>query len=450
MRWLIMVTVGFTFVGCTVEPAMYQHVPDTVDQETFQRDFADCRVKMNQTPPQPGTGLAAALGNLAVEMQVRDDCMRAKGYVRVQQPAPGTAAAQSQQQAALPKPANSESHTPRQEPAITTDVSEIAFRCPAPGTVVEYNTGAILTFSGANGFTCAYSDRMGNSAAKYAAFSDDTALLNAGLGRLWPLRIGTELTVGANQGTSYRVEKFTVLRKETVVIAAGSFDTIVVGQVETGDGQRAKRLLWYAPEPRVIVKSTFTLEAAGGNAAIRSGVTPASASLVPGDYEVVRVAVPVDSRPPATAAAPAAPVQAPPASAIPATGSPVETVHLVQQHGTFLVPVQVNGRITLDFVLDSGAADVAIPADVVLTLIRTGTVSDKDFIGTKTYVLADGSKLPSPSFIIHELRVGDFIVKNVTASVSPMQGDPLLGQSFLSKLPTWMIDNKQHALIIGQ
>ena len=48
-----------------------------------------------------------------------------------------------------------------------------------------------------------------------------------------------------------------------------------------------------------------------------------------------------------------------------------ETIPLEAQGGTLLVPVLINGRITLDFTVDSGAADVSIPADVVSTLNRT-------------------------------------------------------------------------------
>jgi hypothetical protein len=33
-----------------------------------------------------------------------------------------------------------------------------------------------------------------------------------------------------------------------------------------------------------------------------------------------------------------------------------------------------------------------IPADVVLTLMRTGTLKESDLLDTKTYVLADGRK----------------------------------------------------------
>jgi hypothetical protein len=39
-------------------------------------------------------------------------------------------------------------------------------------------------------------------------------------------------------------------------------------------------------------------------------------------------------------------------------------VALKKQGGIFVVPVQINGAITLDFTVDSGAADVSVPADV--------------------------------------------------------------------------------------
>jgi hypothetical protein len=126
-----------------------------------------------------------------------------------------------------------------------------------------------------------------------------------------------------------------------------------------------------------------------------------------------------------------------------------ETIPLEHRGGTYILPVRINDAITLKFTLDSGAADVSVPADVVRTLERAGTIEAHDFIGTRTYILADGSKLPSPQFILRELKIGNHVVRNVTASVAPVEGEPLLGQSFLAKLPRWMIDNNQQALIIN-
>jgi aspartyl protease family protein len=124
----------------------------------------------------------------------------------------------------------------------------------------------------------------------------------------------------------------------------------------------------------------------------------------------------------------------------------VKSVAMQRDGGTYFVPVLINGAITLSFVVDSGAADVSIPADVVLTLMRTGTLKETDFLGEKTYVLADGSKVPSQTFRIRSLKIGEKVLENVNASVASVQGDLLLGQSFLGRLKSWSIDNTKHTL----
>ena len=126
-----------------------------------------------------------------------------------------------------------------------------------------------------------------------------------------------------------------------------------------------------------------------------------------------------------------------------------ETV-LHKAGGTFTVPVSINDAITLDFTIDSGADDVSIPADVVMTLMRTGTIDRGDFLGNRTYVLADGSTTPSLIFRIRSLRVGDDRgVRNVTASIVSVKGGGLLlGQSFLRRFGSWSIDNRRSVLVL--
>jgi clan AA aspartic protease (TIGR02281 family) len=116
--------------------------------------------------------------------------------------------------------------------------------------------------------------------------------------------------------------------------------------------------------------------------------------------------------------------------------------------GTFLVPVEINGKIELDFILDSGASDVTLPIDVFSTLKRTGTVEEADITGQQTYVLADGSKGRSATFTIRSLKVGDTIIENVSASVTPSEGALLLGQSFLRRFKSWSIDNATGGLVL--
>ena len=124
-------------------------------------------------------------------------------------------------------------------------------------------------------------------------------------------------------------------------------------------------------------------------------------------------------------------------------------VALQEQGGVFTIPVTVNSAIRLNFIIDSGSADVSIPADVVLTLMRAGTISSSDFIGEQTYKLADGSTVPSVTFLIRSLKVGSREIQNVTASVTAVEGSLLLGQTFLSRFKSWSIDNQREMLVLN-
>jgi hypothetical protein len=127
-----------------------------------------------------------------------------------------------------------------------------------------------------------------------------------------------------------------------------------------------------------------------------------------------------------------------------------ESVPLVRDHGTFLVPVLLNNSITLKFTIDSGAADVSLPEDVVSTLVRTGSIAKTDFLDSQMYQLADGSMQMARRLRIRSLRLGTFELHDVTASVAPTAGGLLLGQTFLTKLNSWTIDNQRGLLLFNE
>ena len=125
-----------------------------------------------------------------------------------------------------------------------------------------------------------------------------------------------------------------------------------------------------------------------------------------------------------------------------------EEISLTKDGGVYTLPVEINDALTLNFIFDSGASDVLIPADVVLTLMRTGTITDADFLPGKTYTLADGSEVKSPRFIISTLRIGNRKIRKIVAGVGPVASSPLLGQSALHQLGTWAIDTHKQVLLI--
>jgi clan AA aspartic protease (TIGR02281 family) len=109
--------------------------------------------------------------------------------------------------------------------------------------------------------------------------------------------------------------------------------------------------------------------------------------------------------------------------------------------GTFYVSVEIDGLVTIDMMLDSGAADVAITEEVFRSL-GPGVVR----FGEREYSMANGTISRRALFKIKSLKIGDLVLEDVTASVGP--GALLLGQTFLQRLSSWAIDNAEHVLIL--
>ena len=58
----------------------------------------------------------------------------------------------------------------------------------------------------------------------------------------------------------------------------------------------------------------------------------------------------------------------------------------------------------------------------------------------------NGSTVPSRTFRIRTLTVGNRVIDNVTGTVTGVDGMLLLGQSFLGQFQRWSINNSRQAL----
>ncbi len=147
-------------------------------------------------------------------------------------------------------------------------------------------------------------------------------------------------------------------------------------------------------------------------------------------------------------------VRPPAAGSLPKTAAPTDAplttsrIPLANRGGTLVAPVIINAAIKLDFTVDSGAADVTIPADVFSTLVRAGTITRSDMRGSRRYVNATGESREWDTFVIRSLKVGDVEVLDVEASVAPAKAPLLLGQSFLKRFKNWSVDNTTQELIL--
>lgn len=127
---------------------------------------------------------------------------------------------------------------------------------------------------------------------------------------------------------------------------------------------------------------------------------------------------------------------------------PETRVQLENVGGTLVAPVVIDSAIKLNFVVDSGASDVSIPADVSSTLVRTNTVTQTDITGFRPYRNADGEVFQSKTFVIRVLKIGSIEVLNVHAKEAPANAPLLFGQSFLKRFKSWSVDNSTQELIL--
>jgi clan AA aspartic protease (TIGR02281 family) len=129
-------------------------------------------------------------------------------------------------------------------------------------------------------------------------------------------------------------------------------------------------------------------------------------------------------------------------------GSGPIDVAMTRKDGNLWVPAKINNVVTIDFVIDSGASDITLPRDVYSTLIRSGTLTKANYIGTTQFGIGDGSEVKGGvKFKLASLQVGDQVLKDVVASVMPSDSaTPLLGLSFLSRFQSWSIDNNSGTL----
>jgi hypothetical protein len=128
---------------------------------------------------------------------------------------------------------------------------------------------------------------------------------------------------------------------------------------------------------------------------------------------------------------------------------PAEEIPLREQGQTYLVLAEINEQVKKYFIVDSGASEVSIPAEVVATLYPE-TLRPEDFLEGASYRLADGRTVNSGRFRLRSLRVGSMVFRDVPASIAEAGAPLLLGQGILRRVGSWRIDNQRKVLVLGE
>lgn len=123
------------------------------------------------------------------------------------------------------------------------------------------------------------------------------------------------------------------------------------------------------------------------------------------------------------------------------------TVDLIERDGVYVVEVMINDRVRLPFVFDTGASIMLVTPDVLLTLVRGGTVSESDILEGAHFVDANGDVNKFVRFRIRNIKIGSHELTNVEAAVgNSMDASSLLGLSVIRKLGKVELDFMNNTL----
>ena len=150
------------------------------------------------------------------------------------------------------------------------------FKCPSPGTIVEFSDGQRTTWVGQEGNVCRLQQKRADGTEAATNWYAPTALLPAGASSawatqvkpstLWPLSVGKKISArydGPGQDPGFSGSwtiAITVEKYETVTTKAGTFGAFVVmfQSDQIGRSFRTVFRQWYAPDPGVTVKFEFS------------------------------------------------------------------------------------------------------------------------------------------------------------------------------------------------
>jgi clan AA aspartic protease (TIGR02281 family) len=115
-------------------------------------------------------------------------------------------------------------------------------------------------------------------------------------------------------------------------------------------------------------------------------------------------------------------------------------------NGIFKVKLTIGGNSSY-FYLDTGASDLILTKDLYNKYEANGNIHASDFLGYKQYQMADGNFINAEMYTLHNIKIGDFLVKETKVGVVE-SGLPLLGTGFLANFKDWEVSKENKTLIL--
>src|SRR5215472_16594099 len=149
------------------------------------------------------------------------------------------------------------------------------------------------------------------------------------------------------------------------------------------------------------------------------------------------------AEPPTKTAAPAATGGSPPYVPPAPRANSIEVPLILTDDG-LIYPWIVNNKVTIPFMIDSGASVTMVTPEIAVKLINNGVLSKDNISNSYTMVSANDTKDKAFCWDLRDLE-WDFHFEMCSAL---RQGTNLLGRNWLDTFSSWSIDNKPHVLVL--
>jgi aspartyl protease family protein len=127
-----------------------------------------------------------------------------------------------------------------------------------------------------------------------------------------------------------------------------------------------------------------------------------------------------------------------------------QLIQMTMENGIYKVPCEVNG-LPLQFIIDTGASSVSISLTEALFMLKNGYLNEDDVKDVEQFMIANGQLAEGTKVILKSIKLGQFEIKDVEATVLHNIDSPLLfGMTALQRFGKIEIDYENQTLRLGQ
>jgi aspartyl protease family protein len=127
-----------------------------------------------------------------------------------------------------------------------------------------------------------------------------------------------------------------------------------------------------------------------------------------------------------------------------------QLIQMTRENGIYTVPCEVNG-LPLQFIIDTGASSVSISLTEALFMLKNGYLNEGDVKDVEKFTIANGQIAEGTKVILRSIKLGQFEINDVEATVLHNIDSPLLfGMTALKRFGKIEIDYDNLTLKLGR